>query len=124
MLCGAVLGGSVLGVWRAQVEHLQAPAVDYGAIAPILLLLGGACLSVLVEAFVSRPARWLAQVALTLLTLGAAGAALGMHLYSHGVGSELTLAVHFVVERRCRIADGRMCAEYGLDFSELDAEPA
>jgi NADH-quinone oxidoreductase subunit N len=37
---------------------------------------------VLVEAFVARPARWSAQVVLTLLTLGAAGAALGVHLYS------------------------------------------
>jgi NADH-quinone oxidoreductase subunit N len=77
-----VLGGEVgVGV-AAQVPHLQAPTVDYGAIAPVLIVLGAACLSVLVEAFVARSARWSAQVALTLLTLGAAGAALGVHLYS------------------------------------------
>src|ERR1700712_5029798 len=79
-----VLGGEAgvgVGV-AAQVPHLQAPTVDYGAIAPVLIVLGAACLSVLVEAFVARPARWSAQVALTLLTLGAAGAALGVHLYS------------------------------------------
>ena len=77
-----MLGGEAgVGV-AAQVPHLQAPTVDYGAIAPVLIVLGAACLSVLVEAFVARPARWSAQVALTLLTLGAAGAALGVHLYS------------------------------------------
>src|SRR6478609_5276645 len=77
-----VLGGEAgVGV-VAQVPHLQAPTVDYGAIAPVLIVLGAACLSVLVEAFVARSARWSSQVALTLLTLGAAGAALGVHLYS------------------------------------------
>ncbi len=77
-----MLGGEAgVGV-VAQVPHLQAPTVDYGAIAPVLIVLGAACLSVLVEAFVARSARWSTQVALTLLTLGAAGAALGVHLYS------------------------------------------
>jgi NADH-quinone oxidoreductase subunit N len=89
-----VLGGEFLGGFLAQVPQVQAPAVDYGAIAPVLLVLGAACISVLVEAFVARPARWSAQVALTLLTLGAAGAALGMHLYSfsRGSGNVVTLA--------------------------------
>ncbi|HWR48627.1 MAG TPA: NADH-quinone oxidoreductase subunit NuoN [Pseudonocardiaceae bacterium] len=83
-----------MGGFLAQVPQVQAPAVDYGAIAPVLLVLGAACISVLVEAFVARPARWSAQVALTLLTLGAAGAALGMHLYSfsRGSGNVVTLA--------------------------------
>jgi NADH-quinone oxidoreductase subunit N len=76
----------------AQVQQVNAPAVDYGAIAPILIVLGAACVSVLVEAFVARPARWSAQVALTLLSLGAAGAALGMHLYSRGATNVVTLA--------------------------------
>ena len=77
-----MLGGEAGVAVAAQVPHLQAPTVDYGAIAPVLIVLGAACLSVLVEAFVARSARWSAQVALTLLTLGAAGAALGVHLYS------------------------------------------
>ena len=98
MLSGAVLGDSVLGVWPAQVQHLQPPPVDYGAIAPILIVFSGACLSVLVEAFASRPARWLAQVVLTLLTLGAAGAALGLQLYSHGASNVLTLAGTIAVD--------------------------
>ncbi|MGH3885222.1 MAG: NADH-quinone oxidoreductase subunit NuoN [Pseudonocardiaceae bacterium] len=77
-----MLGGELLGGFLAQVPLLQAPAVDYGAIAPVLVVLGAACLSVLVEAFVPRSARWSAQVGLSLLTLAAAGAALGVHLYS------------------------------------------
>ncbi len=89
-----MLGGEFLAGSLAQVPQVQAPAVDYGAMAPVLVVLGAACLSVLVEAFVARPARWSAQVALTLLTLGAAGAALGVHLYSfsRGTTNAVTLA--------------------------------
>ncbi|HET9255721.1 MAG TPA: proton-conducting transporter membrane subunit, partial [Pseudonocardiaceae bacterium] len=81
-----------------QTPRLHAPAIDYGAIAPILIVLTAACLSVLVEAFVTRSARWSAQVALTLLTLGAAGAALGAYLYTHGPSSVLTLAGTIAVD--------------------------
>ncbi|MGB8994504.1 MAG: NADH-quinone oxidoreductase subunit NuoN [Pseudonocardiaceae bacterium] len=77
-----MLGGGFQVDIGAQVPHVQPPTVDYGAIAPVLIVLGAACVSVLVEAFVARSARWSTQVALTLLTLGAAGAALGVHLYS------------------------------------------
>ncbi len=90
MLDGGSLGGSL-----AQVPLLQAPAVDFGAIAPVLVVLGAACISVLVEAFVPRSARWSAQVGLCLLTLGVAGAALGVHLYSFsrdGTSDVVTLA--------------------------------
>lgn len=89
-----MLGGGFSGVFLAQVPPVRAPAIDYGAMAPVLLILGAACLSVLVEAFVARSARWSAQVALTLLTLGAAGVALGVHLYSfsRGAGNVVTLA--------------------------------
>jgi NADH-quinone oxidoreductase subunit N len=77
-----VLGGELVGGFLAQVPPVHVPTVDYGAIAPVLVVLGAGCLSVLVEAFVARSARWPVQVALTLLTLGAAGLALGVHLYS------------------------------------------
>ncbi len=78
----------------AQVPQVTLPAIDYGAIAPIRVALGAACVSVLVEAFVPRSARWSVQVTLCLLTLGAAGAALGGHVYSftRGVGTVVTLA--------------------------------
>jgi NADH-quinone oxidoreductase subunit N len=63
----------------AQQAPLQAPAIDYGAILPLLIVLGMACVSVLIEAFLPRHQRWPAQVALTLLTLVAAGLALGVY---------------------------------------------
>ncbi len=93
-----MLGGELLGVFPGQAPRLEAPAIDYGAIAPILVVLGAACLSVLVEAFVARSARWSTQVALTLVTLGAAGATLGMHLHSHGAASVVTLAATVAVD--------------------------
>ncbi len=93
-----MLGAEFLGAFPAQAPRLQAPEIDYGAIAPILVVLGAACLSVLVEAFVVRSARWSTQVALTLLTLGAAGAALGMHLYFYGATSVVTLAATIAVD--------------------------
>ncbi|HSZ29556.1 MAG TPA: hypothetical protein VK784_07355, partial [Pseudonocardiaceae bacterium] len=64
-----MLGGVCAGGFAEQVQYVQAPAVDYGAMAPVLVVLGAACLSVLVEALVARSARWAVQVALTLLTL-------------------------------------------------------
>ncbi|HEV7450118.1 MAG TPA: NADH-quinone oxidoreductase subunit NuoN [Pseudonocardiaceae bacterium] len=95
-----MVDGLLGGGFAAQVQHVQAPAVDYGAIAPVLVVLGGACISVLVEAFVPRSARWSAQVVLSLLTLGAAGAALGVHLYSfsRGGGTVVTLAGTMAVD--------------------------
>jgi NADH-quinone oxidoreductase subunit N len=93
-----VLGRDVLGVFLLQAPQLQAPAVDYGAIAPILVVLGAACISVLMEAFVPRSARWATQVILTLLTLGAAGLALGVHLYSRGASDVVTLAGTLAVD--------------------------
>jgi NADH-quinone oxidoreductase subunit N len=89
-----VLDGEFLGL-LSQVPRVPMPAVDYGAIAPLLVVLGVACISVLVEAFVPRSARWSAQVGLSLLALGTAGAALGMHIYSFsrgGTGDVVTLA--------------------------------
>ncbi|MCE6995930.1 NADH-quinone oxidoreductase subunit NuoN [Saccharothrix sp. S26] len=62
------------------VERLQAPEIDYGAVAPLLIVLGAACLSVLLEAFLPKAQRWAAQVVLVLLTLAAAGA--GLVLYA------------------------------------------
>jgi NADH-quinone oxidoreductase subunit N len=63
----------------AQAPALEAPPIDYGAISPLLIVLGAACISVLVEAFLPRHQRWPVQVALSLLTLAAAGLALGLY---------------------------------------------
>lgn len=48
------------------------PSLDYAALAPLLLVFGGACLSVLVEAFAPRRNRAGIQVTLSLATLVAA----------------------------------------------------
>ncbi|MBB5954787.1 NADH-quinone oxidoreductase subunit N [Saccharothrix tamanrassetensis] len=63
----------------AQTQRLQAPEIDYLAVSPILVVLGAACLSVLVEAFLPKTQRWAAQVVLTLLTIVVAGTALGFY---------------------------------------------
>ncbi|MGH3948820.1 MAG: NADH-quinone oxidoreductase subunit NuoN [Pseudonocardiaceae bacterium] len=64
----------------AQVERVPQPDIDYAAIMPVLIVLGAASVSVLVEAFVPRRQRWSAQVALSLLTLAGAGLALGAYV--------------------------------------------
>ncbi len=51
---------------------IQAPSISYAALAPILIVLGAACLGILVEAAVPRGRRFHAQIALTLAALLAA----------------------------------------------------
>jgi NADH-quinone oxidoreductase subunit N len=63
----------------AQEAPLQVPTIDYGAIAPLLIVLGAACVSVLVEAFLPRHQRWPVQVSLSVFTIAAAGLALGVY---------------------------------------------
>ena len=46
---------------------LKLPAIDYGALAPMLILFGAACIGVLVEAFVPRRVRHAVQLTLALL---------------------------------------------------------
>ncbi|GAB3555141.1 NADH-quinone oxidoreductase subunit NuoN [Actinopolyspora lacussalsi] len=55
------------------------PPIDYAAIAPVLIVLLAACLGVLIEAFVHRRQRWLAQVVLSLLAVILAGAQVIRH---------------------------------------------
>ncbi|MFD1151102.1 NADH-quinone oxidoreductase subunit NuoN [Saccharothrix hoggarensis] len=83
------------------VERLQAPEIDYGAVAPLLIVLGAACLSVLVEAFLPKAQRWPSQVVLTLLTLAGAGGALALHASADGTAPQgkLTLAGTIAVDR-------------------------
>ncbi|WP_111766572.1 NADH-quinone oxidoreductase subunit NuoN [Nakamurella deserti] len=55
------------------VAPISAPSIDYGAILPILIILGAACLGVLVEALLKARQRYAAQVALTVTAIVAAG---------------------------------------------------
>ncbi|MHA6792614.1 NADH-quinone oxidoreductase subunit NuoN [Pseudonocardia bannensis] len=80
------------------MQQITAPPIDYAAIAPLLIVLGGACVSVLAEAFLPRYQRWPVQVALTLVVLAAAGIALG--LYAGGAPAGITtLADALAVDR-------------------------
>ena len=53
----------------ALLADITAPNINYYMLAPILVVLGGAVLSVLVEAFYPRESRRSAQLALVLATL-------------------------------------------------------
>jgi len=53
-------------------EQVKLPSIDYLGLAPMLILFGVACVGVLVEAFVPRPARHWVQLPLALLGLVAA----------------------------------------------------
>jgi NADH-quinone oxidoreductase subunit N len=55
--------------------ELKLPAIDYGALAPMLILFGAACVGVLVEAFVPRRLRHVVQLGLAFLAIVAAFAA-------------------------------------------------
>ncbi|TWP47837.1 NADH-quinone oxidoreductase subunit NuoN [Lentzea tibetensis] len=60
----------------AQVEKITPPEIAYGLIAPVLIVLGAACVSVLLEAFLPKHQRWTAQLLLSLLTIVGAGGSL------------------------------------------------
>ena len=53
-------------------EQLQLPSLDYGALAPMLILLGVACVGILFEAFVPKDFRQRVQLPFALLGLVAA----------------------------------------------------
>nr|WP_228717747.1 NADH-quinone oxidoreductase subunit NuoN [Allosaccharopolyspora coralli] len=58
---------------------MQPPAIDWAAITPILVILGAACVAVLVEAFLPRHQRWSVQVGLSIGAIVVAGISLGIY---------------------------------------------
>ncbi len=58
----------------APTDAIAAPAVDLRAVLPVLIVLGGACLGVLVEAVLGRRIRYQAQIVVTGLSIVGAGA--------------------------------------------------
>jgi NADH-quinone oxidoreductase subunit N len=54
------------------MANVQLPAINYGALAPMLILFGVACVGVLVEVFTPRRARNVVQLTLALLGIVAA----------------------------------------------------
>jgi NADH-quinone oxidoreductase subunit N len=77
---------------------ITVPPIDYAAIAPLLIVLGAACVAVLVEAFLPRHQRWPAQVALSIVALGGAGLALGLYAGS-GPDAVTTLTESLAIDR-------------------------
>ncbi|GGQ32884.1 NADH-quinone oxidoreductase subunit NuoN [Actinomadura coerulea] len=80
----------------AQGGDIPAPHIEYGQIAPLLLVLGVAVAGVLVEAFVGRNARYYVQVPLAFLGLAGGFAwtiVLGWRDNPHHVAAEGALGV-------------------------------
>ena len=51
---------------------VQSPSISYSGLSPMLIVLGAACVGVLIEAFAPRETRWALQTAVALLGLAAA----------------------------------------------------
>jgi NADH-quinone oxidoreductase subunit N len=73
------------------------PSVAYGALAPVLIILGAACVSVLLEALLPLRARGRAQLTLTLVAVGLALAAVVLRATS-GAPAVSTLAGAIAVD--------------------------
>jgi len=102
----------------AQLTPLSAPEINYGALLPILIILGAACAAVLVEAFLPRHQRWPSQVALSIVSIAAAGIALGVHasnstvdgLTAAGETNAVTIAGALSVDRPTMFLWGTLLA--------------
>jgi len=86
-----------VSVFLAQ-ETVSAPAIDYAATLPVLIVFGAACLGVLVEAFLPRHQRWPVQVVLSLGSLAAAGVALGAYASKDNLADVVTFGRTLAVD--------------------------
>lgn len=84
--------------------------VNYPAILPVLIILGAACVGVLIEAFLPKHQRWSAQVFLTLLALVASGVALAFYLSDAPAAGELTLSNTISIDRPALFLWGTLLA--------------
>jgi NADH-quinone oxidoreductase subunit N len=64
----------------APAGQVVLPPIAYAAVAPVLIVVGAGCISVLFEAFLPRHQRWSVQLVLTLATLAAAAVAMAMYV--------------------------------------------
>ena len=102
--------GSGAGALAAVTTPIATPAVNYGAIAAPLIILGAACIGVLFEAFLPRESRWAAQVVLTLLALVVGGFALVLYLRHAPVAGTTTLAGSISIDRPALFLWGTLLA--------------
>lgn len=84
--------------------------INYGAIMPLLIIIGAACIGVLLEAFLPRHQRWSAQVFLTLLAVVGAGAAMALYLSDAPAEGELTLSDSLAIDRPALFLWGTLLA--------------
>jgi NADH-quinone oxidoreductase subunit N len=89
---------------------ITAPAVDYGAIAPVLIILSAACVGVLIEAFAPRGSRWAAQVTVSVLAVLLAGLTLVLHLKDVPAAGSTTLAGSIAIDRPALFLWGTLLA--------------
>lgn len=97
---------------------LTVPEINYGALLPLLIILGAACIAVLLEAFLPRHQRWPSQVVLSVVAIAAAGVALGMHasgttaedLTAVGETNAVTIAGALSVDRPAMFLWGTLLA--------------
>jgi len=92
------------------IQRVDVPPIDYAAIAPMLVVLGAACVAVLVEAFLPRRQRWPAQVTLAVGSLGVAGLALGLYAGNAGPAGVTTLSDALAVDRPTLVLWGTLLA--------------
>jgi NADH-quinone oxidoreductase subunit N len=80
-------------------QAVQRPPIDYVALLPFFIVVGVACLGVLLEAFVPRRARWAVQVPLTLAALLGALVALAVYLTRAPRSGITTIAKMISIDR-------------------------
>jgi NADH-quinone oxidoreductase subunit N len=78
---------------------IEVPAIDYGALLPLLIILAAACISVLVEAFLPRYQRWPAQVVLSVVAIAVSGIALAAYAGTSPPQGLTTIADALAVDR-------------------------
>jgi NADH-quinone oxidoreductase subunit N len=74
------------------------PEINYPALMPVLIILGAACLGVLVEAFLPKHQRWGVQVGLTGSAIVAAAGALVFYMVDAPDAGEVTVAGAIAVD--------------------------
>ena len=70
--------------------EITAPTIEYGLLAPVLIVFAGACLGVLAEALVPRELRRAVQL---VVAFGSLGLALATTLLNWASGAEAVVAV-------------------------------
>ncbi|PXY35152.1 NADH-quinone oxidoreductase subunit NuoN [Prauserella sp. PE36] len=93
-----------------QADRIEAPAIDYAAILPMLIILGAACIGVLFEAFLPKHQRWPGQVVLSLLAIAAAGVALGAYVGDSPARGVTTLSGTLSVDKPALFLWGTLLA--------------